>query len=367
MKQKEDSRLLGGGADNALRAKPHGGVRRVLDGECLSPPPMWLMRQAGRYLPEYRALRAQAGSFLDLCFDPDLATRVTLQPIERFGFDAAILFSDILVIPHALGQTVRFVEGEGPRLEPLDETSIPKLDDWSVVERLAPVLETVAQVRSRLAPDKTLIGFCGAPWTVATYMIAGKGTPDQAPTRLFAARQPVAFQRLIDRLVDASSEYLIAQLRAGADVVQIFDSWAGVLGDEAFERWCLAPTAEIVRRVKAAEPDARIIGFPKGIGLRLERFVEASGVDGVSIDWTTPLAFARDRLQPHVAVQGNLDPMVLIAGGDALDRAVERILATLGRGRFIFNLGHGILPETPVANVARLVELVQGTGDVHAV
>ncbi|CAN5131706.1 uroporphyrinogen decarboxylase [soil metagenome] len=317
------------------------------------------MRQAGRYLPEYRSLRAKAGSFLDLCFDPELASEVTLQPIVRFDFDAAILFSDILVIPHALGQTVRFVEGEGPRLEPLDEAAIPRLDDWSVVERLAPVLETVARVRSRLAADKTLIGFCGAPWTVATYMIAGRGTPDQGPTRLFAARRPDAFQRLIDRLVDASADYLLAQLAAGADVLQIFDTWAGVLGEEEFERWCVRPTAEIVRRVKTARPGARLIGFPKGIGLRLERFVEATGVDGVSIDWTTPLAFARDRLQTRVAVQGNLDPMVLIAGGAGLERAVERILAALGRSRFIFNLGHGILPETPVAHVEALVKLVR--------
>jgi uroporphyrinogen decarboxylase len=317
------------------------------------------MRQAGRYLPEYRTVRAKAGSFLDLCFDPDLAAEVTLQPVVRFDLDAAILFSDILVIPHALGQAVRFVEGEGPRLEPLDEAGIPRLDDWSVAERLAPVLETVSRVRATLAADKTLIGFCGAPWTVATYMIAGRGTPDQAPTRLFAARKPEAFGRLIDRLVAASADYLVAQLHAGADVLQIFDTWAGVLGEEEFERWCLAPTAEIVRRVKGAVPGARIIGFPRNAGLRLERYAEATGIDGLSLDWTVPLAVARDRLQPRVVVQGNLDPMVLVAGGDALARAAERIVATLGRGRFIFNLGHGILPETPPAHVGRLVDLVR--------
>jgi uroporphyrinogen decarboxylase len=329
----------------------------VLSGKNLYPPPLWLMRQAGRYLPEYRALRAEAGSFLDLCFNPELAAAVTLQPVERFDLDAAILFSDILVAPIALGRRVWFVEGEGPRLDPIDAGGIAALRPS--MDAVSPVIETVRRVRARLSPAKSLIGFCGAPWTVATYMIAGRGTPDQAPARRFALSNTEAFRQLIDRLVDFSTDYLIAQLRAGADVVQIFDSWAGVLDEEAFDRWCIAPTSEIVRRVRAAVPDTRIIGFPKGAGLRLEHYVAHTGVDGVSIDWTVPLDYARTTLMPKVAVQGNLDPLVLLAGGDPLDAAIGRILAALGRGRFIFNLGHGILPDTPVAHVERLVKLVR--------
>ncbi len=340
-------------------AQPLGPVSKVLGGANVSPPPIWLMRQAGRYLPEYRDVRARAGSFLDLCFNPDMASAVTLQPIERFDLDAAILFADILVIPLALGRKVWFVEGEGPRLDPLDVAGIAALNDDGASETLAPVLETVRQVRRGLDSGKTLIGFCGAPWTVATYMIAGRGTPDQAPARGFALRHRDAFQDLIGRLVSQSADYLVAQLKAGADVVQIFDTWAGVLDEDGFERWCVAPTAEIVRRVKAAHRGAKVIGFPRGAGARLKRYVEATGVDGVSIDWGVPLDYARERLQPGVAVQGNLDPMVLMAGGDALERAVRRIRTGLGDGRFIFNLGHGILPETPVEHVTRLVELVR--------
>ena len=297
------------GGDGPVPAPSHGKVRQVLDGASLSPPPIWLMRQAGRYLPEYRALRAKAGSFLDLCFDPDMASEVTLQPVRRFDLDAAILFSDILVVPLALGRKVWFVEGEGPRLDPIDEAGIAALENDA--GRLQPVLETVARVRGQLGGDKTLIGFCGAPWTVATYMIAGRGTSDQAPARLLAAMKPEAFQRLIDRLVETSADYLIGQIDAGADVVQIFDTWAGVLDEAGFERWCVKPTAEIVRRVKAAKPAARIIGFARGAGLRLEHYATATGVDGVSLDWTVPLDHARERLQPLAAVQGNLDPMVL--------------------------------------------------------
>jgi uroporphyrinogen decarboxylase len=337
-----------------------GPLRRVLDGERIVPPPLWLMRQAGRYLPEYREVRARKGSFLDLCFDPVAAATVTLQPVERFGFDAAILFSDILVVPHALGRKVEFVEGEGPRLEPIDAAGIDRLQLDAIADRVHPVLDTVARVRSQLGRDKTLIGFCGAPWTVATYMIAGRGTPDQAPARRFMLDQPAGFARLMETLTAASADYLIAQLEAGTDVVQVFDTWAGVLGTDDFERWSVQPTAEIVRRVKAAVPSARIIGFPKGAGLNLERYVASTGVDGVSIDWTVPLPFARDRIQTRVAVQGNLDPLVLVAGGAALDRSIDAILAGLGGGRFIFNLGHGIVPETPIAHVERLVARVRG-------
>jgi uroporphyrinogen decarboxylase len=364
MKQKEDSlSLLEKEGDTASsRFSPRGRVRKILDGDVLSPPPIWLMRQAGRYLPEYRALRQKAGSFLDLCFNPELAAEVTLQPVARFDFDAAILFSDILVIPQALGRSVDFVENEGPRLEPIDEAGIDALDRRDAAATLQPVLEAVSRVRDRLDSGKTLIGFCGAPWTVATYMIAGRGTPDQAPARRFATEIPEIFQRLIDRLTDVSADYLLAQIHAGADVVQIFDSWAGVLNEDDFERWCIAPTAAMVAKVKAAEPRARIIGFPKSAGLRLERYVEATGVDAVGIDWTVPLDHAQQRLQPKAAVQGNLDPMVLIAGGAALDRAVNRICGALKNGRFIFNLGHGILPETPIANVERLVDRVPSGG-----
>jgi uroporphyrinogen decarboxylase len=317
-----------------------------------------MMRQAGRYLPEYRELRVRAKGFLDLCFDPVRAAEITLQPVTRFDVDAAILFSDILVIPYALGRRVDFVEGEGPRLDPIDVRAIERLDDTYAVERLSPILETVSAVRARLALEKTLIGFCGAPWTVATYMIAGRGTTDQAPALEFAANNPEPMQRLIDTLVTASADYLVAQIRAGADVVQIFDTWAGVLDDDGFERWCVQPTAEIVRQVKANEPDARIVGFPKGIGAKLEHYAAATEVDGVSLDWSVPLDFAR-RLQSRLAVQGNLDPKILVAGGERLDSAIDEILAALGDGRFIFNLGHGIMPETPVANVARLVERVR--------
>ncbi len=336
-----------------------GGVRRVLDGERLVPPPIWLMRQAGRYLPEYKAIRAAKGSFLGLCFDPQAAATVTLQPIDRFDMDAAILFSDILVVPHALGRMVTFAEGEGPRLDPIEPDGIDRMDRSRFDATIAPVIETVREVRSKLAAGKTLIGFCGAPWTVATYMIAGRGTPDQAPARRFLLQHPAAFARLVDALVDASADYLVAQLQAGADVVQIFDTWAGVLGEDDFDAWCIKPIAEIVRRVRVAVPGARIIGFPKGAGLRLNRFIAGTAVDGVSIDWTVPLAFARDSLQTMVTVQGNLDPMILAAGNPRLDEAIDAILAALGGGRFIFNLGHGILPDTPIEHVERLVSRVR--------
>jgi uroporphyrinogen decarboxylase len=360
MKQKEDSKTLGAEHGNAVRRLATGGpLAAVLTGTVLSPPPVWLMRQAGRYLPEYRAVRSEAGSFLELCFDPQKASEVTLQPVDRFGMDAAILFSDILVVPYALGRRVDFVEGDGPRLDPIDGRAIARLDSGLVVERLAPVLETVGLTRARLDPGKSLIGFCGAPWTVATYMVAGRGTSDQAPALEFAASDPDAFQALLDTLVEVSIEYLIAQIRAGADVVQIFDTWAGVLSGDDFERWCVQPTAEIVQGVKANEPEARIIGFPKGIGERIEHYITQTGIDGVSLDAGVALELAK-RLQSHVAVQGNLDPALLETGGEAMDDAIDRILAALAPGRFIFNLGHGILPQTPLENVVRLVRRVRG-------
>jgi uroporphyrinogen decarboxylase len=318
------------------------------------------MRQAGRYLPEYRALRAKAGTFLDLCFTPELAAEVTLQPVRRFGFNAAILFSDILVVPHALGQRLDFVAGEGPQLEPIaDPAGLGRLRSEFEPERLAPVYETVRRVRAALAPETALIGFCGAPWTVATYMIAGHGTPDQAPARTFAYRHPEAFAQLIDRLVDASVVYLSRQLEAGADAVQIFDTWAGVLPPEQFAQWCIRPAERIAVGVRAQVPDARIIGFPRGAGTMLRRYAAEVPVDAVGLDWMVDNDFARDlqRLRP---VQGNLDPLALRAGGAALDRAVETVLATLGDGPLIFNLGHGILPDTPIAHVEQMLRRVRG-------
>jgi uroporphyrinogen decarboxylase len=319
-----------------------------------------MMRQAGRYLPEYREVRAKAGGFLDLCFNPDFAAEVTLQPIRRFGFDAAIIFSDILVIPYALGRSVRFEVGEGPRLDPLDTPEkIATLATKADFGRLEPVYEALRRVRAKLAPDVTLIGFCGAPWTVATYMVAGQGTPDQAPARMLAYRNPDAFSKIIDTLVATSIEYLLGQLNAGADCVQIFDTWAGVLPPREFLRWSVAPTARIVDGVRARIPDARIIGFPRGAGAQLPAYIGATNVNAVSIDWTAEPSWIRERVQTKVAVQGNLDPLALIAGSAALDRAVDDVLSNYGQGRLIFNLGHGILPETPIAHVEQMVRRVR--------
>ncbi len=300
---------------------------------------------------------------MGLCYWPELAAEVTLQPIRRFDFDAAILFSDILVVPDALGRSVRFVDAEGPRLDPIDSNGVDALQTDDVRDRLKPIFETVSRVRKSLPEEKALIGFCGAPWTVATYMIAGRGTPDQAPARLVAASQPEVLDRLIDQLVVASSAYLIGQLEAGADLVQIFDSLAGVLGEVEFERWCIAPTAKIIGRVRKQIPAAKFIGFPKGAALNMDRYVEATGVDAVGLDWTVPLDFVRQKLQPKVVVQGNLDPMILRSGGLALDRSIDRIMSRLSGNKFIFNLGHGIVPETPVAHVEHLVKRVRSWGD----
>ncbi|MER9233845.1 uroporphyrinogen decarboxylase [Mesorhizobium sp. M0622] len=333
-------------------------VLDVLRGKAAFPPPLWMMRQAGRYLPEYRETRKRAGSFLDLCYDPDLAVEVTLQPIERFGFDASILFSDILVVPHALGRDVRFEEGRGPLLTPISAAEIEALDGETFHVNLEPVYETVRRLRARLPGETTLIGFCGAPWTVATYMIAGHGTPDQAPARLFAYREPAAFLRLLTVLADHSAAYLIRQIEAGADMVQIFDSWSGVLDEASFELFCVQPVAEIVRQVRAVHPDVPIIGFPKGAGDHYRSYRQKTGVTGLGLDWTVPLAVARE-LQRDGAVQGNLDPLRLVAGGKALADGVGAILEALGGGPLIFNLGHGITPETPLAHVEQMVKLVR--------
>jgi uroporphyrinogen decarboxylase len=334
---------------------------RALDGIAQSPPPVWLMRQAGRYLPEYRALREKAGDFLNLIFTPEYAVEVTLQPVRRFGFDAAILFSDILVIPHALGQSVRFAAGEGPRLEPLAGAEavlhLPIEVDQSV---LAPIYETVRLVKAKLDADTALLGFCGAPWTVASYMIAGQGTPDQAPARLFAYREPAAFSALMNILVEASAAYLVRQLLAGADAVQIFDTWAGVLPPEEFVRWCIEPTRQIVAKVRAQVPGAKVIGFPRGAGTLLARYVEEIPLNAVGLDWTVDRGFIREQVQTRVAVQGNLDPLVLVAGGIGLDRGVAAVLDAFAGGPFIFNLGHGIVPETPIAHVETMLKRIRG-------
>lgn len=330
----------------------------VLNGKTVYPPPVWMMRQAGRYLAEYRETRARAGGFLDLCYNPDFAVEVTLQPIRRFGFDASILFSDILVVPHALGRDLRFEEGRGPLMTPIQPAEVAALDADAFHVNLEPVYETVRRLRKELPDETTLLGFCGAPWTVATYMIAGHGTPDQAPARLFAYREPEAMKMLLDMLAKKSAEYLIRQIDAGADAVQIFDSWSGVLDEETFQICCVRPVAEMVRIVREKHPDTPIIGFPKGAGSLYDQYRAATGVTALGLDWSVPWSQAK-RLQQQGPVQGNLDPQRLVAGGRALDEGVASILGELGQGPLIFNLGHGITPQTPVAHVERMVELVR--------
>jgi len=333
----------------------------ALRGEKQTIPPIWLMRQAGRYLPEYRELRAQAPTFLDFVYAPRLAAEATLQPIRRFGFDAAILFCDILVVPDALGQRVSFETGEGPRLDPIGNAhGLERLrvePDW---RRLEPVFEALGRVKDALPKEIALIGFCGAPWTVASYMMAGGGTPDQAPARLFAYRHPDLFQRLIDRLVDASAEYLLRQFAAGAEAAQIFDSWAGVLPPAEFERWCAAPVAAIAAKVRRRAPDALLIAFPRGAGDNLARFGAIDEIDAISLDTAADPRAAMAALPERLALQGNLDPLALVAGGQRLDEEIERVRNGFGARAHVFNLGHGILPETPIANVERLVARVRG-------
>ncbi|MEX0405685.1 uroporphyrinogen decarboxylase [Aquibium sp. LZ166] len=333
-------------------------MMRVLNSEAVYPPPIWMMRQAGRYLPEYRDVRKEAGNFLDLCYNPDLAVEVTLQPIRRFGFDASILFSDILVVPHALGRDLRFEEGQGPLMTPIDESGIERLETDELHARLAPVYETVRRLRRELPAETTLLGFCGAPWTVATYMIAGKGTPDKAPARLFAYEHPEAFARLLDILAEVSADYLIRQIDNGADAVQIFDSWSGVLDEASFRSFCEAPVAKMVRKIREAHPATPIIGFPKGAGSLYDGYRANTGVQALGLDWAVPLSQAR-RLQAQGAVQGNLDPMRLVAGGKALSEGVTTILEALADGPFIFNLGHGITPETPIEHVEAMIAEVR--------
>ena len=330
----------------------------VLKGNQEAIPPVWLMRQAGRYLPEYRALRAEKGGFLALAYDSDAACEITLQPIRRFGFDGAILFSDILVIPHAMGQDLWFETGEGPRLAPRLAES--RLEDFvPAPERLAPVIETVRKVSAALPPETTFLGFAGSPWTVATYMVHGQGSKDQAETRRMAHAEPERFGALIEAIIAATVDYLGDQIDAGVDAVQLFDSWAGSLSPAQFEKWVIAPNAEIVRRLKARNRDAVIIGFPKGAGGKLAAYAEGTGVDALGLDETVDPHWANRELRKGLPVQGNLDPLALIAGGDVLKDAVKNILSAFEDRPHIFNLGHGILPDTSIENVELLLNLVR--------
>lgn len=331
----------------------------VLKGRRSDTLPVWLMRQAGRYLPEYRALRAQKGGFLELVNDSEAAAEVTLQPIRRFGFDGAILFSDILVVPHALGQKLWFEEGEGPRLAPaLANHDLATLT--AAPERLSSIYETVRRVRSALPDETTLLGFAGSPWTVATYMIAGQGSKEQAEARRYAYRDPVAFKVIIDAISDMSVDYLSKQIQAGADAVQLFDSWSGSLSPAQFETWVIAPTAAMVARLKKLHPDTPVIGFPKGAGGKLPAYARETGVSAIGVDETVDPQWAAASLPADMPVQGNLDPLALIAGGEALDQAIDRIITAFAERPHVFNLGHGILPDTPIAHVEALLARVRG-------
>jgi uroporphyrinogen decarboxylase len=332
----------------------------VLRGEARRIPPMWLMRQAGRYLPEYREIRSRASTFLEFCYSPAIAAEATLQPIRRFGFDAAILFSDILVVPDALGQKVSFEAGEGPQLDPIAEPAdLSRLRGEFDLAKLSPVFETVERVKQALPPEVAFIGFCGAPWTVASYMIAGHGTPDQAPARLFAYRHPDAFESLIDRLVDASVAYLSRQIDAGVEVVQIFDSWAGVLPANEFEKWVVAPVRRIVSALKSNRPNVPAIAFIRNAGTHLTRLSSELGAEALGLDGSVDPSWAIEQTKGRAVLQGNLDPLALVAGGEALDREIDTILRAFEGRPHIFNLGHGILPETPIAHVERLVTRVR--------
>lgn len=336
---------------------------QALEKEYTTRVPFWLMRQAGRYLPEYRDLRAKAGSFLNLCFNPDMAAAVTLQPIDRFDMDAAILFSDILVVPHALGQKLSFVEGEGPRLESLGPEPWKKINDIDFAtfdKTLAPVYETIRLVKKSLEPDKALIGFAGAPWTVACYMVQGYGDGGKfEEAKKFAFNNAEGFDKLIDKLVEATTHYLVAQIKAGVDAIQIFDSWAGLLPEPYFGRWVIIPTQNIVSNIRKAYPGFPIIGFPRRAGASYQDYVEQTGVSCIGIDEHCALEKAICSFGASVAVQGNLDPVTLLAGGKTLEGEVKRILAAAGRHPFIFNLGHGIIKETPPGHVAQLAQLIK--------
>jgi len=335
---------------------------KALAGETQKTPPVWIMRQAGRYLPEYRELRATAGGFLDLCYNPEFAAEVTLQPIRRFGFDAAILFADILLLPQALGMKLWFETGEGPRLEPV--TNMAEINNLKPVdeihETLNPVYETVKRLSEALPAETTLIGFAGAPWTVATYMVAGRGSSDQAPARRLMYQNPEAFQALIDLVTDATIEYLAKQVEAGAEVVKLFDSWAGALSGSTFNQYALKPAVKIATELKKRFPNLKFIGFPRGAGGGYITFANTGVFDGLAMDSSVPAEWARDNLQNKVTVQGNLDPMMMITGGDMLVSETERLLDILGSGPYIFNLGHGITPEGKPENIEKMLKVIRG-------
>jgi uroporphyrinogen decarboxylase len=336
---------------------------RVLDGEAEIPPPVWLMRQAGRYLPEYRELRQAAPSFLDLCLTPELAAEATLQPVRRYSMDAAILFSDILIAAHGLGQSVTFREGEGPQLAPIRSDRQRRrlsLDEFDT--RVAPVYETVRRVAALLPLETVLIGFAGAPWTLATYMVEGGTSHDFSLVKRWAYSDPAGFGALIEIVTSATIQYLEGQITAGAEVVQLFDSWAGVLAEPAFRRWVIDPTRHIVAALKERHPGVPVIGFPRGAGLMYEDYFRESGVTALGLDAMVPPHLAKARLQALGPVQGNLDPLLLVLGGDAMQQETAAILQALSDGPFIFNLGHGVLPQTPVEHVARLVDCVRRGG-----
>jgi uroporphyrinogen decarboxylase len=338
-----------------IAAKP---LLSVLKGRKAEKTPIWLMRQAGRYLPEYRALRAQKGGFLELALDPEAAAEVTLQPIRRFGFVGAILFSDILMVPFALGQALRFEAGEGPRLSPpLVDAALESLE--AAPTRLEPVYRTVEKVAASLPAEATFLGFAGSPWTVATYMVAGQGSKDQGEARRLAYRDPEAFQAIVDSIAAMTVAYLSRQIEAGVEAVQLFDSWSGSLSPAQFERWVIAPTARIVADLKARHPETPIIGFPKGAGGKLPAYALETGVDAIGLDETVDPEWAASVLPEAMPVQGNLDPLALIAGGEALESAVARVLSGLKGRPHVFNLGHGILPDTPIDHVEQLIRLVR--------
>ena len=347
------------------QARPRTGASkkpllRALAGEMVSPAPLWLMRQAGRYLPEYRELRRRTPKFLDLCLTPELAAEVTLQPIRRYGFDAAILFSDILVVPHALGQSVAFREGEGPILEPIrNAAAAERLSFDGFAETVSPVFETVRRVIAGLPAPAALIGFAGAPWTVATYMVEGGASRDFAAVKSWAFSDADGFGQLVDRVVEATLLYLRGQVAAGAEALQLFDSWAGILPESAFRRWVIAPTRRLVTALRQQYPGLPIIGYPRGAGLMYRAYFLETGVTAVGLDTTVPPAIAHKTLQGIGPVQGNLDPLLLVLGGPAMEQGIAEILGALGDGPLVFNLGHGILPQTPIEHVAELVEQVR--------
>ncbi len=345
---------------NCPPAPNDNAIMAVLRGQRVNPPPLWVMRQAGRYLPEYRALRAEKGGFLELVHDSEAAAEVTLQPLRRFDVDAAILFSDILVVPHAMGQDLWFETGEGPRLAPrIAEVALETLQPKP--ERLEPVYQTLRLLKQQMPKGRALLGFAGSPWTVATYMVDGQGSKDHGAARRMAYTERDRFAALIDAIVDMTTAYLIGQIEAGADAVQLFDSWAGSLAPDEFMRWVVTPNRAIVDRVRSACPNTPIIGFPKGAGAKLVDYALGTGVDAVGIDETIDPVWADALLPKGLPVQGNLDPLLLIAGGEALDARIDFIRTAFANRPHIFNLGHGILPDTPIAHVERLVRRVRAT------